>query len=120
MKGKMKNKILIVAFAFVLATGFLTGCEFKGNNTVSTETAEQKVIEYDGVEGKTAFDLLKEKNQVEADQQSFGVMIKSINGLAATDKEFWLYSINDKPADIAADKYTTKPGDKIKWEYKGM
>jgi hypothetical protein len=47
-------------------------------------------------------------------------MVKSINGLAATDKEFWLYSVNGTQPNVAADKYVTKTGDKVVWEYKGM
>ena len=114
-----KRIILALAIVFVL-TGALTGCDLKRNTTAVSETQQQKVITYDGVEGKTAYDLLKEKYKVEADQQSFGVMVKSINGLATTDKEFWLYSVNDQQPNVAADQYVTKTGDKVKWEYKGM
>ena len=49
-----------------------------------------------------------------------GVMINSINGLKATDKEFWLYSVNGQSGEVAADKFSTKTGDEIKWEYKGF
>lgn len=115
-----KKRMLLIVATAILLTGTLTGCNLHKNTTAVSEVQEQKVIMYDGIDGKTAYDLLKEKYKVEADQQSFGVMVKSINGLVATDKEFWLYSVNDKPADVAADKYVTKTGDKVKWEYKGM
>lgn len=116
----MKRRIiLILAIAFVF-TGTLTGCALQKNTAAVSQTQQQKIITYDGVDGKTTYDLLKEKYVVEADQQSFGVMVKSINGLVATDKEFWLYSVNDQQPSVAADKYQTKTGDKIKWEYKGM
>lgn len=116
----MKERIILaLAIVFVLS-GTLTGCSLKPSTAAVSQTQTQKVITYDGVEGKTAYDLLKERYKIEADQQSFGVMVKSINGLAATDKEFWLYSVNDQQPNVAADKYQTKTGDKIKWEYKGI
>jgi hypothetical protein len=115
------NKRLL--FAVVFACGLtlaLVGCSLNKVDSKVSQSVEQKVISYDGVESRTAYDLLKEKYKVEVDQSSFGVMVRSINGLKNSDKEFWLYSVNDKQPDVAADKYITKIGDKIKWEYKSM
>ncbi len=116
----MNKKLLFVITVVCGLTLTLSGCNFKKADVSTSRTFSQEVINYDGVEGKTAYDILKEKYKVEADQSSFGVMVKSIDGLKNSDNKFWLYSINDKQPDVAADKYITKVGDKIKWEYKGM
>ena len=115
-----KKRILVVGLMAIMLAGGLTGCNLKKSTSAITDQTQQKVITYNGVEGKTAYDLLREKYQVEADTSSFGVMVKSINGLAATDKEFWLYSVNGQQPSVAADKYQTKTGDKIEWDYKAM
>lgn len=116
----MNKKLLFITAVICGLTLTLSGCNFKKVDTITNKTFGQEIINYDGIEGKTAYDLLKEKYKVEADQSSFGVMVKSIDGLKNSDNKFWLYSVNDKQPEVAADKYTTKAGDKIKWEYKGM
>jgi hypothetical protein len=95
----------------------LAGCT---KETATTETAQAKVVEYQGEDGKSVCDILKNKYQVDATTSDFGMMVNSINGLKATDKEFWLYSVNGKSGEIACDKQTTTNTDKVKWEYKGF
>lgn len=77
-------------------------------------------ISYQGQEGKTALELLKAKVQVETKDTSFGPQIMAINGIQATDKEFWLFSVNGQPASVGAHQYQTKDGDKIEWKLTGM
>lgn len=77
-------------------------------------------ISYQGQEGKNALELLKTKVQVETKDTSFGPQIMAINGVKATDKEFWLFSVNGQPASVGAHQYQTKDGDKIEWKLTGM
>lgn len=118
----MKKKILVISFTLIALASILSGCSLKSasNDTSLSEVSQSKIINLNGEEGKSVYDLLKAQNQVEASDSSFGVMIKSINGLASNDKEFWLYSVNGTPAEVAADKYISKTGDQIVWEYKGI
>ena len=118
MKNIYRNlyKMLLVAvLAFSVLS--LAGCAEK---TASTQVSETKVIEYQGEDGKSVCDILKAKYQVEATTSDFGMMVNLINGLKATDKEFWLYSVNDKSGEVACDKQMTEAGDKVRWEYKGF
>lgn len=126
----MKNSKLAI---WILSVVVLIGVAFGGvwyyqtnqetnstEETTQTESIQSKSIAYDGEDGKTVYDLLKEKYQVEATEGSYGVMVNSINGLAATDSEFWLYSVNGQSGDVSADKMATKNGDQVLWEYKGF
>jgi len=108
-------------FALVATASILSGCSLKNTAKApeSAETAQVRSINLTGENGKSVFDILKSKYQVDSSDSSFGVMINSINGLASSDKEFWLYSVNGKPGEVAADKYITNNGDQITWEYKG-
>lgn len=70
----------------------------------------------------TAYDLLKERlAEQEIDLQSetydFGVMIKSIKGYESKDNTFWLYSVNDQPATVGADKYILSDKDVVQFSY---
>ncbi len=122
MKNKNIVSKIVPAGLVVLALTFGGSYYYKTvyNQPQSAAVVEQKTIFYAGEDGKTVFDLLKEKYQVESTDSSMGVMINSINGLKATDKEFWLYSVNGQSGEVAADKFSTKTGDEIKWEYKGF
>lgn len=79
-----------------------------------------KTISYDGQSPQTALELLKTKVQVETKDTSYGPQIMAINGIKATDKEFWLFSVNGQPASVGAHQYQTKDGDKIEWKLTGM
>ncbi len=121
---KTNSVIYKVILVLVLAIGILglAGCA-KRTDTAQVEqssVAQERVIEYAGEDGKTVCDILKSKYQVEASESSMGMLVSSINGLKATDKEFWLYKVNDKDGEVACDKQQTKTGDKVLWEYKGF
>ena len=128
MKNLKLSLLVFVLVVIVVVTGFI----YKNSQTTKTQssvaesvsesksTEVSKIVTYNGVEGKTAFDLLNEKYTVEAETSSFGVMVNSINGLKNSDTEYWLYSVNDKSPDVGADKFFTKNSDQVKWEYKGM
>lgn len=127
-KNGIVKIILGVTLVAVIALVIWGGVNYKNKqnsnqttNTISATTAQPaKSITYQGENGKTVYDILKAKYTVKADQSSYGVLVKSINGLKATDKEFWLYSVNGKSGEVAADKQTTVNSDRITWEYKGF
>lgn len=79
-----------------------------------------KTVSYNGQNGKNALDLLSQNTTTETEQTSFGPMVKTINGVAATDKEFWLFSVNGQPATVGAADYQTKDSDKIEWQLSGL
>jgi len=121
MKNIYINLYKIALVGFVgLSVVFLAGCRSKTANVEQTSVVQEKMIEYAGEDGKSVCDILKAKYQIESTTSDFGMMVNSINGLKATDKEFWLYSVNDKSGEVACDKQQTNAGDKVKWEYKGF
>lgn len=85
---------------------------------------EQRLATYSAVrvEGKTALDLLlqaAEKNnfKVDYENQSFGVFIRSIDGVANQKSVFWLYYVNGLPAPVAADKQVIGNGDRVEFRF---
>jgi uncharacterized protein YxeA len=129
MKKWQKILIAIIVLAIIGVAGYTyknqhnqAGTTDLSSSTLPTTPSDwqSKVITYSGEEGKTVYEILKLGYQVEANEGSSGVMVNSINGLKATDKDFWLYSVNGQDATVAADKYFTKTSDQIKWEYKSF
>jgi hypothetical protein len=77
---------------------------------------------YEFETGKTAFDLLTETAsendiQIETQKYDFGIFIKSIEGFENTKDNAWIYYVNGKAGDVAADKYILKNGDVVEWRY---
>lgn len=52
-----------------------------------------------------------------SEDSDFGVFIKEIGGKANTKDQFWLYFVNGKMGEVAADKYELKTGDLVEWKY---
>lgn len=125
MKAK---RIIIPVLIIIIGAAAIFAATKIGNNgkSVATKSAETtqksqaKEILLTGQDGKNVLELLKASHEVETEDSSLGTMVKSIDGLASDNNNFWLYSVNEQSASMAADKYVTKAGDKIKWEYKGF
>lgn len=121
----MKKWIVIGIVIIALIGSIVVGVYFKRNqSTTGTQTAAEaknsNVVEYNGLEGKSALELLQNAAVVKYSSSEFGAFVSEINGIVNTDSEYWLYSVNGEDAAVAADKYITKDGDKVKWEFKGM
>ncbi len=83
-----------------------------------SSVAAANTVQYDGVAGKTALALLKEKATVVTKDSSYGPYVDSINGVqGGTDGKYWAFYVNGTMAQVGADAYTTKTGDKIEWKF---
>ncbi|MBM3713121.1 MAG: DUF4430 domain-containing protein [Actinobacteria bacterium] len=62
--------------------------------------------------------LAKENNLlIGVKQYQFGVMVERIGQKSNSGRYSWLYSINGKPGNTAADKYLLQTKDKVEWKY---
>ncbi|MCX6812821.1 MAG: DUF4430 domain-containing protein [Candidatus Berkelbacteria bacterium] len=124
----MKRILIILGILIVIAAAIWGGIYYKNkknneNKKQATETTinnNAKVVEYDGEDGKTVFQILKDKYQVDSTDSSAGVLVNAIGSVKNTSTLFWLYSVNGVDATVSADHYFTKNDDKVKWEYKGF
>lgn len=73
-------------------------------------------IEYQGVDGKNALELLKASHRVDAKHYSFGDLVTGIDGMTPDSKHFWAIYVNGQFSQVGASTYMTKPTDTIKWE----
>lgn len=127
VRVKSNNKIdlsvmNIVAMIIVLAIFGFIGYFSAQKNNVNTDLNTQAVaavqaIAYDGEDGKNALDLLKSKAEIQTQDSSIGVFVISINGVSNSNDHFWMFYVNGELAQVSADQYTTKNGDKIEWRY---
>lgn len=122
-----RSRSLVIGLILVIALIFISAFSKSGVSTPKSDTSPSETtqsvvtpspfasVTYEGVEGKTAFDLLKESHQVDSQQYDFGVMVKSIDGKASDASKYWLYYVNGEQPSVGADKYETKAGDTIEW-----
>lgn len=87
-------------------------------NEKKTEDEKKTYVTYEGVEGKTALELLKSNNSVETKVYSgIGEMVVSIDDTKPEDSsEFWAFYVEGKQAQVGADQYVTKDGEKVEWK----
>jgi len=96
----------------------LAGCGADADNTGSTVAMyDSLVIKLDGIDSVSVFDLLTENHRVDYISTGMGVFIKAIDSIENGSGVYWLYSVNDTTAQIAADRYITSDGDRIRWHF---
>jgi hypothetical protein len=99
-----------------------TGYETRANLAIDFGNKDIKSFELTVKPEDTAFSVLKittekEKINLETKQYDFGIFVKKIGEFESTTKKSWIYYVNDKSGDVAADKYQLKNGDKVIWKY---
>jgi hypothetical protein len=86
------------------------------SGTQPTELPESVRARYEGVEGRTALELLKASYRVET--QSFGDLgefVKSIDGVEPDSRHFWAFYLNGQQSQEGAGSYVTKASDMVEW-----
>ena len=90
------------------------GIDF-GDGTVVSEN-------YSAYEGDTAYyvlqgEALRKKWKLDVRHYDFGRFVNGINGYEGSKEKAWIYFVNGKSGDVAADKYILKSGDLVEWRY---
>jgi len=82
-----------------------------------------KTFDVEFTQGDSAFNVLEDAFKklniaLETKNYDIGVLIESIGGTKNGENgKYWMYYINGKLADIAADKYKINSGDKIEFKF---
>lgn len=119
----MKSILLTLAALLTIGGGsaYLINNQPDPEPKTSVQQQVDKEISYQGVEGKTALELLKSNYKVETeDYPGVGEMVKTIDGKTPTDKQFWGFYVNGEMAQVGADTYVTEPSDKITWKIENI
>lgn len=133
----MKKSTLFILILLVAI--FLVGCQKPKEIKKKTPTGEVKKVEgvtlvldfgggkistYSGIKmaEQTALGVLKKvtsdkKLELEIKEYSFGNLITQIGDKANTKEKAWVYFVNGKSGEVAADKMEVKDGDVIEWKY---
>lgn len=75
-------------------------------------------ITYEGEDGETALDLLREHGyDVQVESSDLGDYVTAIGDVSATRTKFWLFSVDGTMPAVGADAYETKDGERIEWRY---
>jgi len=122
----MKKQVLIYIAIVVIAIGAIGGGFYLyQSNTKKPEptpvvvestpsaTWENNILTYNGKDGVTAEDLIKQVATITKDQYG---MVASINGVAATGNQYWQFNINGASSNEGAGTYITKSTETITWQ----
>lgn len=85
---------------------------------ITTGSLSTDFIKYTINQTTTAWQLLKQTNQIKTQGEESMVFVIEINGVAANQKnrEYWAFYINEKLAAVGAGSYQLKNNDKIEWK----
>lgn len=117
LPGSYKSKLLFrnhpVASSSPLASTMGVTVEINDGNKVSA---------FQNIKASNAYEALiagaKLANlKIQTKQYDFGVFIEQIGELKNTKDKAWIYYVNGKPGDVAADKKNVSSGDKVEWKY---
>ncbi len=87
------------------------------NDQERVQMVPSSSVVYDGVDGKNAMELLKASHRVETKSFSgIGEYVVSIDGVQPDVSHFWAFYVNGAQAQVGADQYVTKNGEKIEWK----
>lgn len=134
MKNIFKSKLLLMLAVLLVVIGvgglILTGGSSSNNATLGEPTNSSSVktedsavvvsedgtmVTYQGKDGRSALELLKDKTQTQTEDSSFGEYVVSINGKDGGGQKYWLFYVNGQPATVGASDYITKNNDTIEW-----
>jgi hypothetical protein len=87
---------------------------------IATSACEREVRELDAytivaTDSGTVFSETKEQYIVVYDSTAQGIFVKSIDSVSQTNRAYWIYEVNSKPANIASNRYRVEPGDTVRW-----
>lgn len=118
--GRMKKGLLLICVLILL--GILAGWFMMQNNSTSSvvpsplASVGDTTFSYPCESGKSAFDVLDAKAEVEYSESSFGKLVTAINNTKQGNNKYWLYSVDDKEATVGATEYICQGDEAIKWE----
>lgn len=89
---------------------------------LTIEYSPTEKVEFSSTTAKTPYDVLNEYSKstripFDVKHYDFGSLVTAINGKANTKDLSWIYFVNGKSGDVAADKFELKPGDVVEWKY---
>jgi len=114
-----RNKIFLIILILIILVGSVLFVFYNQHNkqvsSRSTVSAQNNSFSYQGVEGKSALEVLKEKTTT---KQAVSGLVISINGRQADEnkREFWAFIINGNEAQVGPADYMTQEGDLVEWK----
>lgn len=123
MTTQRQGIIIALMIVLLMALGVVTGELAKRTAIDATPTTSQtstttiRPISYKGENGKSVLELLKRDHSVETIDSSFGVFVRSIDGVAAQESAAWIFYVDGAIAEGAADKAITQDGQTVEWRY---
>lgn len=134
------KRIVLTVFLVISATAFIffvSGNKFFGISNPKKSATEvsqtlpavtmtlddgSSVATISGIRATTAYDALQQFSAarnlpLETDQFDFGVFVKKIGDKQSLRDMAWIFFVNGKSAEAAADKYLLNDGDSVEWKY---
>jgi hypothetical protein len=93
----------------------------KSSTATDTSTERDRslrTITYDGADGETALDLLRDNGyDVAVEESKLGSYVTAIGDVPATKTRYWLFTVDGKLPSVGADQLETTDGQQVVWTF---
>ena len=75
-------------------------------------------VAYNGQEGKTALELLREKATIKTQTSSYGEYVEEINEIkSGVNGKYWIFYVDGRMGEVGADQHQTTSDELIEWRF---
>lgn len=122
------TKIVLGVVVVLLLAGGIYKLSIRDNKSstsnvktvVSPSSAPSTDIVLQGVDGKTALQVLENSYKVDVKTYSGSPYVQGIDGLEGDKTHYWSFYVNGTMASVGAGGYVSKNADKIEFKYVKM
>ena len=115
----------LTGFFFISFLLMMAGCAGSGRDGSADSAAgktskspDSAVIVLMGQMGKSVLEITAKQCAIEYKDSPMGVFVHMIDSLEAGSGYAWVYTVNDVPGQVAADRCLTADSDTIRWHFR--
>jgi len=120
MTSSARNWTIIGIVALALIGVFAWQKNRSASEPTATESTSAattvSTVDYQCEAGKTAYTVLDEQFEVNAQDTPYGKQVMGIAGNTPSGNQFWAFYINGQSATVGADSYQCTGTEQIEWK----
>jgi hypothetical protein len=118
MKRNYAFAVLFLVSILIVSCGGEEEDQADTGSAIGKQRVDSVVYVFQGIDGRSAFDLLRKEHEVDFIPSEAGVFVNVVDSLEVNSKYGWMYSVNDTMGKIASDRFITSDSDIVKWHYR--
>lgn len=111
---------LIILGSLLLIGGLIQRTVPSFTPTTGVVASPYVTVSYEGREGETVLDLVREKHTIETKRYDIGTLVTAIDGQSSNATQVWIYYVNGVAGNVATDQFVTRRDDRVEWRLEAV